>query len=233
MSEPSATKSDPVKWIGVVLSVVALGFTYLNYTSQNHKWEALNEPRFILDPHPHFVVFEEFADASAAKARKWGYQPLLLFDVSSDSVFTGKINRISELVWCPQRGPCLQPAASTLKEAETNGRLLDKKSFVLKHHLRAFFQFRNAGALPAKDLVWRSDARWAASGEWTQVSQSDHAVIVDAGEPEDLEIEAMWPLGQPFPKEVQFRFHLDWDGEKEPWVKTVRYDFTNNTWGPT
>ena len=116
-----------MKWIGVILSIVALVFTYLNNTSQNHKWEALNEPRFTLDPHPRFVVFEEFANASAAKARKWGYQPLLLFDVSTESVNTGKIHRISELMWCPSRGSCLEPAVSTLNRQRQMGDFSTRK----------------------------------------------------------------------------------------------------------
>ena len=106
-------------------------------------------------------------------------------------------------------------------------------------HLRARFEFRNSGSLPAKNVVWRADARLveytdkAADGEWQKASESDHPVPVDAGGNVGLELDLLRPLEQPFPKEVQFRFRFDWEGEKEPWVRIIRYDFTNSTWGPS
>jgi len=98
MPDQSTKRIDPVKWAGLVLSIIAILFTYLNYKSQNKKWEDLNEPHFVLVPPPHFAAFEEL-DASVAKSRKWGYQPLLLFYVSTDGLSTGKIRRYSELAW--------------------------------------------------------------------------------------------------------------------------------------
>ena len=236
MSGRTGKSIDLVKWLGpLLLSIVAIVFTYLNYESQNQKWENLNGPRFVLVPPPHFAAFEEL-DAAVAKSRKWGYQPLLLFYVNSDGLNTGKLRRYSELIWWSLRASRQEPgnlAAATLKEAEINGRLLNRKDFALKQHFRPHFEFRNSGSLPATNVVWRADARWSANGEWQKVSQSDHSVPVDAGGPVGLEIDAWWPIDVPFPKEVQFRFRFDWDGEKEPWVRTVRYDFSSNTWGPT
>lgn len=236
MSDPSAQSIDPVKWIALLVSMVALVSTYLNNNSQDKKWEALNAPRFVLVPPPHFAAFEEL-NASVAKSKKWGYQPLLVFYMSSDGVDTGKIRRYTDLTWSKRASyqDHGSPAA-TLKEAESSGRLLDKKDFVLMKHLQAHFEFRNSGSLPAKNVVVQTEARWVeyaennANGEWLRASETGPAEI-DAGGPVGLNIDLFRPLEVPFPKKAQFRFRFNWEGQKEPWIKIVHYDFAQNAWG--
>ena len=216
---------------GIFLALLSFAYTCSTNRTNDSRWLALNQPRFVYDG-VRAIASEEFLLAEAQN-RNWGYQPLV-FPHTEGYLQSDKLRAYTHLIlFDPEGGTRLfgHVPVRTVEQAHSEAIRLGFERYEVRQMFQYEVNFRNGGQLPAHE-VWVQSATSLCDGEVFHSHRTEPVQEVAGGARFHSTAALYFPVEKRVPECLRIQMTIGFSAEdlQRSDSFTLEYDSHTNTW---